>query len=324
MDRVVKPSSILIVERGCLPSTDYIVRPHALGMHVPVAVVDSTRPAPATPDLPAGTLLVFVRYVERGWISRVREALPRLAGVAYFMDDDLIDWTALRGLPARYAFKIVRLALARQRWLTSIGAQLWVSSPYLAEKYRDRGAMLIQPLPTPKVMDKTTPVRIFYHGTASHAHEIRWLAPIIRDVQRSSPTSTFEIFGDSRVNRLYRDIPRVAVLHPMAWENYLAYSAAASLHVGLAPLLPGPFNAARCHTKFFDFVRCGAVGIYSDVEPYASFVQDGVDGLLVPNSAQAWSAAMVRLMGDDALRDRMAAAARHRALALQPDTLPGS
>ncbi|MGK3539499.1 hypothetical protein ACSLOP_30130, partial [Escherichia coli] len=35
--------------------------------------------------------------------------------------------------------------------------------------------------------------------------------------------------------------------------------------IGLAPLLMSKFNAARGGVKFYDFVRMGAAGIYSNV-----------------------------------------------------------
>jgi len=76
--------------------------------------------------------------------------------------------------------------------------------------------------------------------------------------------------------------------------------------------LPGRFSAGRSSTKFFDFVRCGAVGIYSDSEPYASFVRNGVDGLLVRNDPEAWVEAILRLVHDSETRVAMAQAAALR------------
>jgi glycosyltransferase involved in cell wall biosynthesis len=311
---------VLLVQAGRLPTTDYLVLPHVAGLGVPVRVADSARERSDDGALAPGALVVFVRYVERAWMARVEAALPRLAGVAYFMDDDLLDAAALRGLPPRYAWKILRLALARRNWLRRVGARLWVSTAYLADKYRTWAPVVIAPRPDAALLARSSPVRVFYHGTASHGAEIRWLVPVVREVLGRAPESSFEIFGDVSVNRLYRGLPRVSVLHPMSWTNYLAYTSSAPLDIGLAPLLPGRFNAARVHTKFFDFVRCGAAGIYSDVEPYASFVRDGVDGMLVPNEPGAWREAILRLIADGDFRARMTAAARERALALAAGT----
>src|SRR5678816_2282063 len=104
-------------------------------------------------------------------------------------------------------------------------------------------------------------------------------------------------------------------MHPTSWDNFRDHCAGKSFHIGLAPLLPHPFNAARGYTKFYDFVRCGSAGIYSNIDPYASFVRHEQDGLLVDADPDAWVDAIERLATDDALRQRIAEAARERAFA---------
>ena len=59
----------------------------------------------------------------------------------------------------------------------------------------------------------------------------------------------------------------------------------------------------------------GATGIYSDVAPFAGFVRDGIDGLLLPNEPARWVNAIVALAGDTTRRAALAEAARARALA---------
>jgi glycosyltransferase involved in cell wall biosynthesis len=308
-----EPRSVLVIERGQIPSTDYFVRPQVARLGVPIRRVDCTRPAVDARVLTPDALVVFVRYIEPGWARAVERARDRLAGVVLFMDDDLLEWGALSGLRMRYRYKIWHLTLRRKKWLQRMNAELWVSTQYLATKYAALNPIVVSASPTQELLAARPGIRVFYHGTASHAAEIRWLVPIIRKVQEQCDDSFFEIFGRADVNRLYRDIPRTAVLHPMSWPNYLAYTSLGGGHVGLAPLLPGRFGAGRSSTKFFDFVRCGAVGIYSDVAPYSGFVRDGVDGLLVRNDPHTWVEAIQRLVRDDELRAKMAQAASQRA-----------
>jgi hypothetical protein len=312
-NNIPRAASVVVIEHGRMPSTDYFVVPHVTRPGLPVSVFNSTRGGVDTSALSPGALVVFVRYIDARWAEAVRAAREHLAGVVLFMDDDLLDWRALRGLPVRYAYKIWRLALRRRQWLADVKASLWVSSEYLAGKYPSLNPVVIAAAPTPDIVLSRPAVRIAYHGTASHAAEIRWLAPIIRDVQERCDHTFFEIFGRADVNRLYRGIPRTAVLHPMSWPNYLAHTSLGGLHIGLAPLLPGRFNAGRSSTKFFDFVRCGAVGIYSDVAPYAGFIRNGVDGLLVKNDPHAWVEAILRLVRDGKTRTKMAEVAAERA-----------
>jgi len=111
----------------------------------------------------------------------------------------------------------------------------------------------------------------------------------------------------------------VSVVHPMSWSNYLAYTGSVLRDIGLAPLLPDPFNAARGPTKFFDFARMNAMGIYSDVEPYRSFVRNGVDGVLLDNDPVIWVRTIRELADQPSRRRQMAEAARQRALAMACD-----
>ena len=313
------PDSVVVIEHGRIPSTDYFVVPHVTRLGLPVTVFNSTRGAVDTSALAPGALVVFVRYIDGEWAEAVRAMRGQLAGVVLFMDDDLLDWRALRGLPLPYAYKIWRLALRHRQWLEDVKASLWVSSEYLAGKYPLLNPVVIAAAPTPDIVLSRPAVRIAYHGTASHAAEIRWLVPIIRKVQEQCDYTYFEIFGGVDVNKLYRGISRVAVLHPMSWPNYHAYTSLGGLQIGLAPLLPGRFAAGRSSTKFFDFTRCGAVGIYSDIEPYAGFVRHSLDGLLVKNDPDAWVEAILSLVRDGNMRARMAQAASERVGAGRPE-----
>jgi hypothetical protein len=307
-----RPVTVTVIEHGRMPSTDYFVRPHVAQFGVPVRVIDSATQQADEGALGADALIVFVRYIAPEWARAVRAVRKRLAGVVLFMDDDLLDSGALVGLPMRYRYKIWRLTLRHKKWLEDIDARLWVSNEYLAGKYSAFDPLVIPATPSPDVLRGRPGVRIFYHGTASHAGEIRWLVPIVQEVQKQCDDSFFEISGGLDVNRLYRKIPRTHVLHPMSWPNYLAYTSLGGLQIGLAPLLPGRFSAGRSNTKFLDFVRCGAVGIYSDVAPYAGFVRHGVDGMLVRNEPEAWVETIVNLARNGEVRARMAQSAAQR------------
>jgi hypothetical protein len=296
-----------------MPSTDYFIMPHVARLGVPVSVVESSGPLVDKRILSPGALVVFVRYVDSHWARAVAAMRKELSGVVLFMDDDLFDWKALSGLPLRYRYKIWRMSLRRKPWLRGMGAKLWVANDYLANKYRRWRPTLVVPSPEGDVVVSRPTVRIFYHGTASHSAEIRWLVPIIQEVQERRDDTFFEIIGGADVYRLYRAIPRTAVLHPMSWPNYRDYTSMSGLDIGLAPLLPGRFAAARSSTKFLDFVRCGAVGIYSDVAPYAGFVRNGIDGLLIDNDPVLWVESILRLVGDQEGRARMAQSAAESA-----------
>jgi hypothetical protein len=152
---------------------------------------------------------------------------------------------------------------------------------------------------------------------------MRWLKPVVAGVLEAVPQAHFEIVGPHQVNRLYRDLPRTTVLHPMNWANYLAHCRGRPAHLGLAPLLDNRFNRTRSHTKVLDIARRGAVGLFSRLPPYEGAVRDGEDGLLIANSSEKWVEVVSQLLCDPARLQalRQGSVARHCAPAPSPFNL---
>ena len=186
------PNCFTVLELEPNPSSELILLPWLDSRSAQRRVSRS-----ATPEFSDGDYVVVVRYLTPAWRRAIEGARDRLAGVAYFMDDDLWDRAAWEGLPPACPRRLDMRALRQ---------------------------------------------------------------------------------------------------------------------VGPSPLLPTPFNATRGPVKFCDFARMGAVGVYGDVVPFAGFVRDGVDGLLLPNEPARWIEALVALVNDAPRRSAIAAAARVRAL----------
>lgn len=291
---------IYLVEEQHNPSTDYFVLPavsHS-GMRV---VRCGFADLPALADL-AGAAVVFVRYVPSAWARLIDAVRPQLHSLVYFMDDDLLDVDASTGMSWRYRLKLARLAAWRRGWLRRQVAEIWVSSGYLQQKYADWHPRLVLPSCLANPADVR---RMYYHGTASHDAEIRWLRPVLEEALRRDERLVLEIVGGRDVYRLYRGVPRVTVVHPMKWPAYQSFLAMPGRHIGLAPLLDVPFNRGRSYTKFFDITRCGAVGIYSPGSIYSEVVSHGENGLIVELEQEAWVTAILELARDEPLRQAL-------------------
>jgi hypothetical protein len=314
-DAVARPRAercVILEEGGPTPSGDYLLLPWLARLGLPIVRADVRR-APAAGELRRGDLVVLCRYLPPIWRRPLEKRRAELAGLVYFMDDDLLDTAAHAPLLAPYAKKLATLAASQRRWLETMADAWWVSTDALAAKYARQQPTVIPLAPPPALLHARAAVRIVYHGTASHAAEIEWLREVIAGVQERCAHTHFALFGDHAVNRRWRSLPRVAILHPMRWENYLAFTASQPADVGLAPLLPGAFNAARGAVKFYDYARMGAVGVYTDVAPYRGFVRDGVDGMLLPNEPARWIDALVELaVQDGALLARLKDGVRAR------------
>lgn len=289
--------NVIVIEERPNPSTDFFVLPQFVGDAFKVQrfgfndLVD--------PLVLQGAIVVFVRYLPKAWRSLIAKNRVTLLALYFFMDDDLLDFKAHTGMPLRYRWKLARLVTFQQSWLTQHRAELWVSTPYLRDKYQAWSPVLMLPKPLDTQVES---IKVFYHGSASHQAEIEWLHPIIKEVLQKNPHIVFEIVGGQAVYRQFKSLGRVQVVHPMSWQAYQAFIAQSDRAIGLVPLLPSPFNQARSFTKFFDITQAGAVGIYAKHSEVGLFATHDVDALVLDAQAVDWVNAILELAQDSAKR----------------------
>jgi glycosyltransferase involved in cell wall biosynthesis len=80
--------------------------------------------------------------------------------------------------------------------------------------------------------------------------------------------------------------------------------------IGLAPLFDDAFHRSKTNNKFREYGACGIAGIYSNVDVYSRCVENEQTGLVVTNDPQAWYHALMKLVSDAALRQKIANSAR--------------
>ncbi|WP_173272477.1 glycosyltransferase family 1 protein [Thiosulfatimonas sediminis] len=308
---------MIIIEERENPSTDYFVLPQ-----FPLTKFDVKRCTfnqGISADLLTDAIVVFVRYLPKKWRQLVAENRVVLKSLYFFMDDDLLDLKASKGMPLRYRWKLLTLAALHKNWLLQQQAEFWVSTPYLLNKYHAYSPDLMTPKPVQALHNS---VKVFYHGSASHKAEIEWLLPVMTAVLARNKNVCFEIIGGPSVYQAFKGLPRVQVIHPMGWEAYQHFIKQPGRHIGLAPLLDSAFNAARSYTKVFDITQAGAVGIYSVNSESAGFVasicSSGVipAGLVLPLEPALWIEAILELADDVERRQLMLEQAQVRLASL--------
>lgn len=307
-----------MVEESANPSSDYFVLPF---LQAQGHQTERRRFADIpTSDQLRGAHVLFVRYIPSAWRRLIAANRDKVAGLHFFMDDDLFSWPAFARMPLRYQWKLLRLSWRHQSWLRAMGAKLLVSTPYLQQRYSEWQPQLLAPqvpaalLPlmarAENVSSESAPITVFYHGSASHGADLKWLRPVIEKVLAADERMVFEVIGNAAVNRLFRGLPRVHVLHPMKWPAYQALIRRPGRSIGLAPLLDSPFNRARAHTKFLDITMAGAVGIYAAGPVYGEVVRHRENGLLLPMDQNAWVDGILQLAADESRRGEMLSEAR--------------
>lgn len=261
-------------------------------------------------------LVVVVRYLPHAWLRLLRQRRRQGLAMAFLMDDDLLDPAALRDLPALYRRRLEQKITRRRRWVGRLFDHLLVSSAPLAGKYAHLGAVLLPLQPHPSLLAHSGRLQLAYCGTSVHQQEFLWLLPLLEAVQQQHSHTHIDLFGDLTINRLFRHIPRLRILHPMDWSRYQDATGEGRIDVLLCPLLESRFNHYRAAVKFIDAARSGAVGLYSNRPPYRGFIRDGVDGLLLSDDHSCWLQALNELVMAPSLRLELARQGRERAFAL--------
>ncbi|MDP5137504.1 glycosyltransferase family 1 protein [Rheinheimera baltica] len=291
---------IFVVEERLNPSTDFFIVPY-LGLNCTKIEKYSLTTLPTLRPYEK-VHVIFVRYISSVWRTWFSENVQHIQKAEYFIDDDIFDLRAFKSLSLRYAFKLFRFGFYNKSWVACNPINLLVSTPFLAKKYHDLNPTVINPAPPPMQIPQLT---VFYHGSASHRRDIQWLKPVVEQVVKQCEHVSFEFIGPSFVNELFRGVERTHVLFPMSWQNYNALLSRGARHIGLAPLLPDAFNAARAPTKFYDITRAGACGIYAKHPVYENIIKHQVNGILLPMDEQQWVDHIVMLSQDTVSRGKL-------------------
>lgn len=269
-------------------------------------------------------------------IERLADAVRRRgARLLYALDDNLLDLGQERpDWPERYSEAVARLAERaagvlvttaplRER-LRGLNAHIAVVPNALderliaqAERYRRR-----------EEMGSTDGRRIVlgYMGTPTHDADLLAILPALAAVA--------ERFGEGIELQLVGGIGQDATLAALAalplavrrartplieYAAFLPWFCSLGWDIGLAPLRATPFNDCKSDIKMLDYAAMGAAGVFSEVPAYAATVRHRETGWLAAETVGAWVEALEALVGDGALRTRLAGNAR--ALLLRERTL---
>jgi hypothetical protein len=141
-DQAKAASRLVLLEEGRTPSGDYLLAPFLAGLGPALVRLDA-RAAPRAGQLLPGDFVVVQRYLHAPWRAAIERHRTGLAGLAWFLDDDLLDPQALSELAAPYARKIRRMALSQRPWFEQMGSQWWVATEALATKYAGASPFLL-------------------------------------------------------------------------------------------------------------------------------------------------------------------------------------
>jgi hypothetical protein len=307
--------TLVVLHQNAGPTLAHFVRAPAEHENFLITELDSavSPTSSAQAILAAADHVLVVRYLPRPWLRVIQKLSAAGTSLTFLMDDDLLDPQALEGLPSAYQRRLRERITNQARHIPRLFSRIWVTSAYLKAKYCHLKPHLLELCPEAKVVAASCAHRLAYLGTASHPLEFAWLVGLLERLQQARGDCTIEIFGDIQVNRQFRHIPGVRIVHPKTWDSFLRDSSTCQLDVMLCPLLDHPFNRCRAPVKFLDAARMGAVGVYSDRPPYQGFIRQGMDGILLPDDLDCWIAALHQLLDDQTYRATLVTNAKLRA-----------
>lgn len=248
----------------------------------------------------AGRTLVVVRHDAH--LSRY----PDHDRLIYVIDD---DWRAgLRPgeVPLSYRMKLRFVEAESARRIEARAAMFVVPSPHLARLYGGlfpgREMRVLDPAwppardPLVRLLSAECVIGVL--GARSHGLDLGVLLPALSDILGERPEVHVVFSGEVRLPRSLRNHPRVEQVPPMHWREYLAWAAGRSFAIGLYPLRPTAFNAARSINKLLEYDQFGAAVVASRNWEAAGPAAAGGRCLLVDDNAAAWKSGILRLMDD--------------------------
>jgi len=155
---------------------------------------------------------------------------------------------------------------------------------------------------------------IGFMGTFTHESDLMMVFQALRAVLRKyAPKIEFQLVGgvsDPGVIRTFNDLPFHVLRVPhekVAYPNFIPWMAEnVDWDLAIAPLEDTTFNSFKSDIKYLDYSALGIPGIYSQMSVYESTVEHMVNGYLAPNTPDAWTEAIERLLMDDELLSTLA------------------
>ncbi|MFO1405027.1 MAG: hypothetical protein U1E96_10650 [Azonexus sp.] len=296
--------SVVVLAPGAIPTTDFYLTPRLRNVAGDLLFhFDSRHLDELAKDLPQGAFVVIVRHARADWLNFLYQHRHLWSGVAFLMDDDIPGAWRSSDVPFHYGTRTTGRYLRVRQMLSRVCDRVWKSTEALRKRHAQIESIVVGPLDFDpgRVPAPVGTRRWGYHGSPVHFREIRWLLPVVAAVHQAVPEAEFEVFGNHQIKKMFASVPRVEVKPYGTWREYLAHSRTHKLAVGVAPLLPGRFNAVRSHIKAYDIARCGAVGVFSARDPYLKAMA-GAGVALLPDNQAAWAAEVIKLLQDDRLR----------------------
>jgi GT2 family glycosyltransferase/glycosyltransferase involved in cell wall biosynthesis/predicted Zn-dependent protease len=158
-------------------------------------------------------------------------------------------------------------------------------------------------------------VVIGYAGGFTHKKDLEIVETALEIISQKYRDSITLVFMGCATDRI-ATLPGFTYLDEvMDYACYAEKLQTSGIGIALAPLVDTRFNRCKSNIKWLEYSACGCAGIFSDLPPYNSCIQNGLTGLLVENTTESWVNAIEQLISDPELRRSIAENAKQQVMA---------
>ena len=140
--------------------------------------------------------------------------------------------------------------------------------------------------PPPPPLRRLDRVVIGWSGSAAHREDLRAVIPALAGVLERHPEARVAVMTDPALRPLCDPLPadRVTFAPFGPLEGY--YRFLETIDIGIAPLVPTPYNRCRGDNRFIEYAAHGVLAVCADLEPYRDVVRPGQTGYLFRDVAE--------------------------------------
>ena len=248
--------------------------------------------------------LITVRGCEPLTVNIIKQAKKAGRLIIYYLDDDLLHIPAESLSREYYDDPIIRDGMKKSLELADI---LWGVNPNIKNRYLQftQGRWIQNRVAkVPENILQTgpdLPIKILYAGSIDHEVIVREiLAPVaLRLYDKYGERVDFTFIGADPGICGQKGIHFIPFIKP--YEAYCEYVKNGNFSIGLAPGRLDEFFACTYYNKYLEYSTIGAVGVYTNADPYTQIVSDGINGILCENTVDGWCSAIERLLNDSEL-----------------------
>lgn len=283
-------------------------------------------------------LPLFKRYEQWRFLLRIRQFLKKVNPDIVQVNPDMFAWMIPLGMPQpmKFIFDVKQINMGVKSTLAArvrdwtLGVMWWFAAkfiydyacfdyPIAAERILGKQwaahatsipvgidqAMLAVVAP-PFEPAATTGVRFIYIGTIARFRELELLLHAIHHVAAATDQFCVDLIGPDMADGYYQQLIRELKLeHVVKIKPPIHYREIPQLltkyHVGLAYNPARPTWDFQPTIKILEYRAVGLPIISTDVRSHHDFVENGKNGFIVKNKAEAWASAMLKFIHDPVL-----------------------